>query len=61
VLGRRWSLAVGLGASAALHGAYDLFLAQPGLHVLAAGVIGGVWLWLLWVGRDLVKLPPTPR
>ncbi len=62
VLHRRWwALLIGLGASIVLHGAYDLFLAQPGTHVLGAAVIAGAWLWLLWVGRDLVRRRSVPR
>lgn len=58
VLQRRyWALALGFAASVATHAAYDLFLAQPGLHLAASGVVLAVWVWLIWVARDLVRKP----
>jgi RsiW-degrading membrane proteinase PrsW (M82 family) len=59
--GRHWALALGFAASVAAHAAYDLFLAQPGLHLAAAGVVLVVWLWLLWTARELVRRPAVRR
>lgn len=49
------ALALGLAASASLHGLYDLLLARPGLQPAAAGVVLLLWMWLLWTGRRLSR------
>jgi RsiW-degrading membrane proteinase PrsW (M82 family) len=56
-----WALAMGFAASVVTHAAYDLFLAQPGLHLAASGVVLAVWMWLIWAARDLVRNPSAPR
>jgi RsiW-degrading membrane proteinase PrsW (M82 family) len=56
-----WALALGFAASVVLHAAYDLFLAQPGLQLAASGVVLAVWVWLIWVARELVRRPAALR
>jgi RsiW-degrading membrane proteinase PrsW (M82 family) len=53
--GRAAAFAVGLAASALLHGAYDLLLARPGLQPAAAAVVLALWIWLLVTGRRLAR------
>lgn len=55
--GRHWALALGFAVSVVSHGAYDLFLAQPGLQLAAAGVVLLVWIWLIWIAQRLVRRP----
>jgi RsiW-degrading membrane proteinase PrsW (M82 family) len=59
--GRHGALALGFAVSVTCHGAYDLFLARPGLQTAAAGVVLVLWLWLIWAARDLVRRPALPR
>ena len=62
VLYRRWwALPLGLGVASLAHGAYDLFLAQPGLQPAASAVVGVLWIWLLFAARDLVQRAPVKR
>lgn len=61
LLKRTWALPLGLAVSILVHGAYDLSLARPGFHVVGAGIVGAVWLWLLFIARDLVRLGPVER
>ncbi len=56
-----WALALGFAASVVSHALYDLFLAQPGFHLAASGVVLVIWVWLIWVARDLVRRPAIPR
>ena len=61
LLKRWWALPAGLSASATIHGAYNLTLARPSMSIAAAGIVGATWLWLLFIGRDLVKLSKVER
>ena len=51
-----------LAFTAILHGIYDfvvIAMPTPALP-LAASLIVGIWLWRLWLIRDLHMLPPSP-
>ena len=57
--GRGSALLLGLLASGALHGLYDLLLARPGLHLAAAGLVLALWLAVLATGRRLARARPA--
>ncbi|MEW5738313.1 MAG: PrsW family intramembrane metalloprotease [Myxococcota bacterium] len=45
--GRVAPVVVGFVISAATHGAYDLLLSRPSLHLAAALLVAGLWAWML--------------
>ncbi len=63
MLARRWfALPLGLAASIAAHGAYDLLLARADLpRIYAPLVILALWLWVLFVAPRLARQAPFPR
>jgi hypothetical protein len=48
-----------LALTAVLHGIYDFFVIgmPPGALPVAAGLIAGIWIWRLFLIRDLHASP----
>jgi len=58
----RWKFFVGFAVSLLCHAAYDVLLARPELPPVAgAGVVLGLWIWLMWVCPKLVQERPASK